>query len=139
MATHTDPGSEGWISRIIEAAIHNRFLVIFFVLLMGVFGVRSARQLPIDAVPDVTNVQVQVLTNAPGLPPLEVERFITFPVEETMSGMPDVEEIRSLSRFGLSAVTIVFEEGTDIHFARQLVNERLSRARGAIREGYGEP
>jgi cobalt-zinc-cadmium resistance protein CzcA len=139
MATHTDPGSEGWISRIIEAAIRNRFLVIFFVLLMGVFGVRSARQLPIDAVPDVTNVQVQVLTNAPGLPPLEVERFITFPVEETMSGMPDVEEIRSLSRFGLSAVTIVFEEGTDIHFARQLVNERLSRARGAIREGYGEP
>ena len=65
MATHTDPGSEGWISRIIEAAIHNRFLVIFFVLLMGVFGVRSARQLPIDAVPDVTNVQVQVLTSSP--------------------------------------------------------------------------
>ena len=110
MVTHTDPRSENWLSKIIEAAIRNRFLVIFFVLLMGVFGVRSARQLPIDAVPDVTNVQVQVLTNAPGLPPLEVERFITFPVEETMSGMPGVDEIRSLSRFGLSAVTIVFEE-----------------------------
>jgi len=119
--------------------IQHRFLVIFGVLLIGALGVRAAQQLPIDAVPDVTNVQVQVLTTAPALGPIEVEQYITVPVETVMSGLPRVEQVRSLSRFGLSAVTIVFEEGTDIYFARQLVSERLADAREAIPEGYGSP
>ena len=123
----------------ITFCIQHRFLVIFGVLLMGTLGVRAAQQLPIDAVPDVTNVQVQVLTTAPALGPIEVEQYITVPVETVMSGLPRVEQVRSLSRFGLSSVTIVFEEGTDIYFARQMVSERLADAREAIPEGYGSP
>ena len=127
------------IERLIGFSIHNRALVVFGVLLMGALGLRAAQQLPIDAVPDVTNVQVQVLTTAPALGPLEVEKFITFPIETVMSGLPHLEEVRSLSKFGLSSVTIVFEEGTDIYFARQLVAERLAEARQAVPEGYGNP
>ena len=127
------------IDRIVEFSIKNRFLVIFVVLLVGAIGLRAMQKLPIDAVPDVTNVQVQVLTNAPSLGPAEVEQFITFPVETVMSGLPRLEEVRSVSRFGLSAVTVVFEEGTDIYFARQLVGERLAEAREAIPEAYGSP
>ncbi len=127
------------IDRIVEFSIKNRFLVIFVVLLVGAVGVRAAQELPIDAVPDVTNVQVQVLTNAPALGPAEVEQFITFPVETVMSGLPRLEQVRSVSRFGLSAVTVVFEEGTDIYFARQLVGERLAEAREAIPDAYGSP
>ncbi|UCF46752.1 MAG: efflux RND transporter permease subunit, partial [Myxococcales bacterium] len=127
------------IERLIDFSIRNRAVVIFGVLLIGAIGLRSAQQLPIDAVPDVTNVQVQVLTTAPALGPLEVEKFITFPVETVMSGLPRLEEIRSLSKFGLSSVTIVFEEGTDIYLARQLVAERLAEARQAIPKGYGNP
>jgi len=96
-------------------------------------------QLPIDAVPDVSPNQVQILTNAPGLGPVEVERFITFPVETAMSGLPGIESIRSVSRFGLSAVTVYFEEGMDIYFARRLVMERMPQAREMIPEGFGTP
>ncbi|MEQ9697567.1 MAG: CusA/CzcA family heavy metal efflux RND transporter [Sandaracinaceae bacterium] len=127
------------IERIVDFSVRNRFLVILFVLAVGAMGVRAARELPIDAVPDVTNVQVQVLTQAPALGPLEIERFITFPVESVMSGLPQLEEVRSVSRFGLSAVTLVFEEGTDIYFARQLVQERLAEARESIPSEYGTP
>ncbi len=127
------------IDRLVEFSIKNRFLVIFVVLLVGTIGLRAMQKLPIDAVPDVTNVQVQVLTNAPSLGPSEIEQFITFPVETVMSGLPQLEEVRSVSRFGLSAVTVVFEEGTDIYFARQLVSERLSEAREAIPAAYGSP
>lgn len=125
--------------RIIDFSLRNRFLVIVAWLLAVLIGLDSLRKLPIDAVPDVTNVQVQILANIPGLAPEEVERFVTFPVETAMSGMPRVEEIRSVSKFGLSVVTVVFEEGTDIYWARQLVGERLVAAREAIPEGYGEP
>lgn len=124
---------------LIAFCISHRFVVIFMVLLVGAVGVRAAKELPIDAVPDVTNVQVQVLTNAPALAPVEVEQYVTAPVESAMNGLPNVEQVRSLSRFGLSAVTVVFEEGTDIYFARQMVSERLSDAREAIPEGYGTP
>jgi len=127
------------INRIIDFSLNNRFLIIVLWLLVIALGIRSMRLLPIDAVPDVTNVQVQVLTNSPGLAPQEVESFITFPVESAMSGLPMVEEIRSVSKFGLSVVTVVFEEGTDIYWARQLVGERLVEARESVPPGYGEP
>ncbi len=127
------------IHRVIDFSLNNRLLVIIGWLLVVAVGIRSLQELPIDAVPDVTNTQVQVLTNSPGLAPEEVENFVTFPVETSMSGLPKVEEIRSVSRFGLSVVTVVFEEGTDIYWARQLVSERLTEAREQVPEGYGEP
>jgi cobalt-zinc-cadmium resistance protein CzcA len=108
------------------------------VLLIGA-GIYSLKNLPIDAVPDVTNVQVQVLTAAPALAPLDVERQITFPVEVAMSGLPDIAEIRSVSKFGLSAVTVVFDDSVNIYFARQLVLERLSQAREQIPADIGAP
>ena len=98
-------------------------------LLVAGLGVYSALNLPIDAVPDLTNVQVQVITEAPALSPLEVETLLSFPVEGAMSGLPNVEQIRSISKFGISVVTIVFQEGTDIYRARQLVGERLAARR----------
>ena len=109
------------------------------VAIMAAAGAYSLINLPVDAVPDVTNVQVQVLTSAPSLAPLEIERQITFPIEVSMSGIPNVEEIRSVSKFGISNVTIVFEETTDIYFARQLVLERLSQAREQIPSNIGSP
>ena len=126
-------------AKLVTWALRNRFLVVVLGILLIVAGVQEMLQLPIDAVPDVTNVQVQVLTKAPALAPLEVERLITFPVESAMAGLPALEEIRSVSKFGLSAVTVVFKEGTDIYRARQLVQERLGEARDAIPEGYGTP
>ena len=127
------------IQKIIDFSLDNRVLVITGWLLVAVLGLSSLAQLPIDAVPDVTNVQVQVLTNSPGLAPEEVERFISFPVETAMGGLPRIEGIRSVSKFGLSVVTVTFEEGTDIYWARQLVAERLTAARQEIPEGYGDP
>jgi hypothetical protein len=110
------------MKKLLELCLKWRLLVFAFVVIVAAVGVRSAQQLPIDAVPDITNVQVQVLTNVPALGPVDVERTITFPVESSMSGLPGVEEIRSVSRFGLSAVTVVFEEGTDLLRARQLIS-----------------
>ena len=127
------------MSRIIDFSLNNRFLIIVLWLLVAAIGINSLMDLPIDVVPDVTNIQVQILTNSPGLAPEEVERFITFPVETSMSGLPAIEEIRSVSKFGLSVVTVVFEEGTDIYWARQLVGERLVEARSEIPGSYGEP
>lgn len=127
------------INGIISFAINQRILVMLLVAIMMGAGFYSLRELPIDAVPDVTNVQVQVLTSAPSLAPLEIERQVTFPVETAMSGLPDLVEIRSISRFGLSAVTIVFDDSVDTYFARQLVLERLSEARDQIPENIGSP
>ncbi len=127
------------IERILEWSLKNRFLVIILSLLLVAGGLSAMRSLPIDAVPDVTNVQVQVLTSAPALGPEEVEKFVTTPVELAMSGLPRLEEVRSVSKFGLSVVTVVFADGTDIYWARQLVNERVQAAREAIPEGYGDP
>lgn len=126
-------------NRIIDAALNNRFIVLLLVLVLIGAGVWAMVTLPVDAVPDITNVQVQVLTNAPGLGPVEVEQYVTFPVEAAMSGVPQVQEIRSVTRFGLSAVTVIFEEGTDIYWARQMVMERLPQARANIPEGFGSP
>lgn len=127
------------INGLIRFAVTQRLLVMLMVAIMIGAGVYSLQSLPIDAVPDVTNVQVQVLTAAPSLAPLEIERQITFPVEVAMSGLPDVEEIRSVSKFGLSAVTVVFDDSVNIYFARQLVGERLSQAREQIPENIGSP
>src|SRR5262245_45484744 len=127
------------LNALIESALNNRFFVLAGTLLVAALGVYSALHLPIDAVPDLTNVQVQVITEAPALSPLEVETLLSFPVEGAMSGLPNVEQIRSISKFGISVVTIVFHEGTDIYRARQLVGERLPRAAEAIPAGYGTP
>ena len=127
------------LNSIIESSLNNRFLVLMVTLLVAGLGVYSASNLPIDAVPDLTNVQVQVITEAPALSPLEVESLLSFPVEQAMSGLPNVEQIRSISKFGISVVTVVFQEGTDIYRARQLVGERLTRAAEAIPPGYGTP
>jgi cobalt-zinc-cadmium resistance protein CzcA len=127
------------INGLIRFAVAHRLIVLLLVGLLVGAGVYSLQSLPIDAVPDVTNVQVQVLTGAPSLAPLEIERQITFPVEVAMSGLPDVEEIRSVSKFGLSAVTIVFKDSVNIYFARQLVLERLSQAREQIPQNIGSP
>ena len=125
--------------RVIAFALKNRLLILALTALLVGVGVWSMIRLPIDAIPDVTNVQVQINTNAPALSPLEVERQITLPVELAMFGLPDLEEVRSLSKFGLSQVTVIFEEGTDIYFARQQVQERLQEAREEIPEGFGTP
>src|SRR6188768_2532506 len=127
------------LNAIIEGSLKNRFFVLAATALIAATGVYSALNLPIDAVPDLTNVQVQVITEAPALSPLEVERLLSFPVEGAMSGLPNVERIRSVSKFGISVVTIVFHEGTDLYRARQLVEERLSRAAQAIPPGDGTP
>jgi cobalt-zinc-cadmium resistance protein CzcA len=124
---------------LVRSAVDNPFVVALATVLLVVLGLRAMSGLPVDAVPDVTNVQVQVMTTAPALGPAEVEQFITFPVETAMSGMPRVEEIRSVSQFGLSVVTVVFEEGTDIYWARQLVGERLQSARENIPAEVGSP
>ncbi|MEZ5318176.1 MAG: CusA/CzcA family heavy metal efflux RND transporter [Vicinamibacterales bacterium] len=125
--------------RLVELSLRNKFVVIILTLTLVGVGVAAMLRLPIDAVPDVTPNQVLVLTQAPGLGPEEVERFITFPVETAMSGLPGLTEIRSVSRFGLSSVYVYFEEGMDLYFARRLVMERLPEARAAIPEGFEAP
>ncbi|WP_432240170.1 CusA/CzcA family heavy metal efflux RND transporter [Herbaspirillum robiniae] len=121
--------------RIIRFAIEHRWLVLLAVLGMGAYGVYSYQKLPIDAVPDITNVQVQINTSAPGYSPLETEQRISYPIETVMSGLPNLEQVRSLSRYGLSQVTVIFKDGTDIYFARQLVNERIQQARSQLPAG----
>jgi cobalt-zinc-cadmium resistance protein CzcA len=127
------------LSALIDFSLRNRFIVIALVGLMALAGIRAALTIPIDAVPDMTNVQVQVVTEAGVLSPLEVERFVTYPIESTMNGLPHVEEIRSISKFGLSAVTVVFEEHVDIYWARNLVNQRITEARDKLGASHGEP
>ena len=127
------------LNRIIYWSIHNKLIVAVLTLALIVWGLFSLSNLPIDAVPDITNNQVQVVTSAPSSSALDIERFVTFPVEQTMATIPGIEEIRSFSRFGLSVVTIVFTEDTDIYWARQQVQERLSEAKNSIPTGFGEP
>ncbi|HZF83856.1 MAG TPA: CusA/CzcA family heavy metal efflux RND transporter, partial [Burkholderiaceae bacterium] len=121
--------------KIIRFAIEQRWLVLLAVLAMAGLGVYNYQKLPIDAVPDITNVQVQINTAAPGYSPLETEQRVTFPIETVMAGLPGLQETRSLSRYGLSQVTVIFRDGTDIYFARQLVNERLQSTTGQLPDG----
>ncbi len=127
------------LTKLIEFSLTNRFLVLSVTILIAVAGAISAINLPIDAVPDMTNVQVQVVTSAGALSPLEVEQYVTTPVEFAMNGIPRVQELRSISRLGISLVTIVFDEGTDLYWARQLVNQRLIVAREKIPSGMATP
>ena len=121
--------------RLIRFAIEQRWLVLFVTLGVAAIGVYNYTRLAIDAVPDITNVQVQINVGAPGYSPLEVEQRITFPIETAMGGLPHLDSTRSQSRYGLSQVTIIFKDGTDIYFARQLVNQRLQEAKESLPEG----
>lgn len=127
------------VNHVIDWSLNNRFLVMLLALISLGMGGYAAVTIPLDAVPDLTNVQVQVLTNSPALGPIEVEQFITFPIENAMSGMPKIDEIRSISRFGLSAVTVTFADDTDIYWARNIVSQRLLRAKEDIPAGMGIP
>jgi len=123
------------IDKLIQFSIARRWLIMFFALAISALGVWNYQNLPIDAVPDITNVQVQINTSAPGYSPLEVEQRITYLVELAITGLPYVESTRSLSRYALSQVTVVFEKGTDIYFARNLINERLQQAKSDMPSG----
>lgn len=125
--------------RLIDFSLKYRFLILVMTVLVIGVGIYSMRRLPIDAVPDITPNQVLIITRSPGLGPVEVERFVTFPVETAMSGLPGITTIRSTSRFGLSVVYVFFEEGMDLYFARRLVLERLPQAREMIPAGFGSP
>ncbi len=127
------------LSSIVRWSLHNRVMVIVATLFFVAVGVHSAVTLPVDAVPDVTNVQVQIITAAPALSPLEIEQYVTVPVERSMAGLPKSTEVRSISKYGVSVVTIVFADGTDIYWARQLVNERMGEAQEAVTAQYGKP
>lgn len=127
------------LNKIIRYSITHKLVIGLLTLALILTGIYSLKQLPVDAVPDITNNQVQVITSSPTLAAQEVERLITFPIEITMATIPQIEEIRSFSRFGLSVVTIVFEEDVDVYWARAQVNERLAEAQSQIPEGIGKP
>src|SRR6185369_16370295 len=127
------------LNGIISFSIRNKIVIGAFTFALIAWGGYSVTQLPIDAVPDITNNQVQILTVSPSLAANEIERLVTFPVEQTMATIPRITEIRSFSRFGLSVVTIVFTDDTDVYWARQQVNERLLIAKAQIPAGSGSP
>ena len=127
------------LNSLVEASLRYKFLVIVVFLVVAFLGVRAVNTVPIDAFPDVTPVQVNIYTESPGLAAEDVEQLITFPVESGMAGLPGVEQIRSVSLFGLSYVAVYFEDDVDIFFARRLVMERLQEVADRIPEGYGTP
>jgi heavy metal efflux system protein len=127
------------LAAIVGWSLRNRPIVLIVTFILVLVGLRSASTLPIDAVPDVTNIQVQVITAAPALSPLEVEQYVSVPVERAMAGLPKATEVRSISKYGLSVVTIVFEDDISIYFARQLVSERMRDAQEAVPRQYGNP
>ncbi len=126
------------IERIIHFSIKNKFIVGLFVLALTGWGIYSLTQLPIDAIPDITNNQVQVISLAPSLAVQEVESIITAPIEIEVANIPDIIELRSISRLGLSVVTVVFKDGVDIYWARQQLTERMKEAEEAIPEGLAK-
>ncbi len=123
------------LNRIISFSLAHRWLVLLVSAGIAALGIYNFNRLPIDAVPDITNVQVQINTEASGYSPLESEQRITFPIETAMSGLPHLDYTRSISRYGLSQVTVIFKDGTNIYLARQLVNERLSEAKERLPDG----
>jgi len=127
------------LDNIIKFSIKNKVVIGILTVIWIIWGVWSAQKLPIDAIPDITNNQVQIITASPTLAGQEVEQFVTFPIEQSIANVPDIEEIRSISRFGLSVITVVFKEDVDIYFARQLIGERLKQASEEIPQGIGTP
>ncbi|MFC7523208.1 CusA/CzcA family heavy metal efflux RND transporter [Parapedobacter sp. GCM10030251] len=127
------------LEKIIKFSITNKLIIGMLTLMLVIWGIWSASKLPIDAVPDITNNQVQIITICPTLAGQEVEQLVTFPIEQSIANVPDLEEIRSISRFGLSVITAVFAENVDVYFARQLINERLQEATDQIPDGIGKP
>ncbi|MGB7216269.1 MAG: CusA/CzcA family heavy metal efflux RND transporter [Gammaproteobacteria bacterium] len=127
------------LNKIVEASLRYKFLVLIAYAVVAFVGIRAVRDVPIDAFPDVTPVQVNIYTESPGLAPEDVEQLLTFPIESGMAGLPDVEEIRSVSLFGLSYVSVYFDDDVDVYFARRLVAERLQEVAERIPEGYGTP
>ena len=125
--------------RFVQSILGQGLLFVIAGIALMVGGYNSYKSLPVDAFPDVTPALVQVFTETDGLAPEEVERYVTYPVEVFMNGLPDLKGVRSTSNFGLSVVNVLFEDGTDIYFARQLVNERLQLAREEIPDGFGDP
>ena len=126
------------LQKLIEASIRFRWLVLFAAIAVAISGVYSSLQLPLDAIPDLTNVQVQVVTSAGSLSPIEVERYVTQPLEKQLNGLPRTAELRSISRLGISLITVVFDEGTNLYAARELINQRLT-AIDSMPGGVGRP
>src|SRR5262245_34587864 len=120
------------LGRIVDFSLQQRWAILAATLVIAALGVYNYQRLPIDAVPDITNVQVQINTLAPGYSPLEAEQRVTFPIENALAGIPNLEYTRSLSRYGLSQITVVFADGTDVYFARQLVAERVNEVRSQL-------
>src|SRR5215204_2591720 len=120
------------LERILRFSIRQRWLVVLATAAAAAWGLYNYTRLDIDAVPDITNVQVQINTEAPGYSPFEAEQRVTYLVETAMAGLPRLDETRSISRYGLSQVTVIFEDGTDIYFARQLINERVQEVKGKL-------
>ena len=127
------------LSRIVDLSLRYKLLVLTAFVLVAVMGVRAWQRVPLDAFPDVTPVQVNIYTESPGLAAEDVEQLLTTPVESALAGLPKVQEIRSVSLFGLSYVSVYFKDDMDIYFARQLVNERLQEIGDRLPEGYGKP
>ena len=127
------------LNKIIKFSVENKLIVAVGVFILLLYGSYEATRLPIDAVPDITNNQVQIITTAPALGATDIERQVTFPIEQTVSNIPNTKEIRSFSRFGLSLITVVFEENVDIYTARQQITERLQKVRADIPDGISSP
>ena len=127
------------LNKIIEFSVKNKLIIALFTFALIVFGIYNVQKLPIDAVPDITNNQVQVITIAPSFGATDIERLVTFPIEQVNNNIPGLKEIRSFSRFGLSLVTIVFDDDTDIYWARQQVSERLQQVQSQLPKGMGTP
>jgi len=127
------------LTKIIHFSVKNKLVIAFGTLALIIWGVWSATKLPVDAVPDITNNQVQIITVSTSLASQEVEQFVTYPIEQSIANLPDIEEMRSISRFGLSVVTVVFHDDVDIYFARQLINEKLKEAEENMQAGMGKP
>lgn len=134
-----ESAKESPLDRLLALSVRARGLVFLMSALFVLVAAFAASRVPIDAVPDVTNTQVQVITRAEALGPVDVETNVSFPIETVMAGTPGLAELRSISRPGISVVTMVFDDDVDIYFARQLVAERLPQARAAIPEAFGEP
>ncbi|MHB1291282.1 MAG: efflux RND transporter permease subunit, partial [Sulfuricella sp.] len=127
------------LNHIVDLSLRYKVLVLVAFLLVVLLGVKAWREVPVDAFPDVTPVQVNVYTVSPGVAAEDVEKLLTFPVETAVAGLPGIEQIRSVSMFGLSSVSVYFKDDVDIYFARRLVSEKLLEAKTRIPEGYGEP